>query len=354
MNHSLRPNSSRGSAIAVTIIFIMVCALLAFAVLRWSVTERKLNQRGVLWLAARNAAEGVAEYGFSQVRNDFETNSSPGSYKPGQPNALNLPNASVFAGTSVVTGALSNANPNGMELIAGPITKVPSGSSTYWVDPNDYANQFDPMKGRFVYRRDVVVLARASVATPGGAPVTHYMTETISVRGAPLFAYAIFYNGDLELTPGPQMDIYGPVHCNGNIFPAGENAGGLNFRGPVSCAGNIFHAWASSSSAGQQDGGAAVAQTPVTFLTPAGTQFNMKATSSSTSWKDSTLGASYGVSGLGALNALITPTTTAAFLQYAASKWGAMSRRARTACCPTLRCPSTKSSARGRRIPAPP
>lgn len=322
MKATILRGSTRGSALAVTIIFTLICALLAFAVLRWSVTERRLNLRGALWLAARNAAEGVAEYGFAQIRNDFETSSAPGSYRPGQANALNLPNASVFAGTNVVTGALSSSNPNGMELIAGPITKVPTGSSTYWVDPNDYANQFDPMKGRFVFRRDIVVLARATVTTPGGAPVTQYLTETVSVRGAPLFAYAIFYNGDLELTPGPQMDIYGPVHCNGNIFPAGENAGGLNFHGPVSCAGNIFHAWASANSAGQQDGGTAVAQTPVTFLTPAGTQFNMKATTAGTSWKDSTMGASYGVSGLSNLNALITPSITASFLQYAAAKWG--------------------------------
>ena len=335
MKKSPLPGSSRGSAIAVTIIFTMVCALLAIAVLQWSVTERRLNMRGALWLAARNAAEGVAEYGFSQVRNDFETNASPGSYKPGLANALNLPNASVFAGSEVVTGALSSSNPNGMELIAGPITQIPSGSSTYWVDPNDYNNQFDTLKGSWVFRRDVVVIARATVQPPSGAPITHYMTETVSVRGAPLFAYAIFYNGDLELFPGSQMDIYGPVHSNGNIWAAGSNAAGLNFHGPVSCAGNIFHAWMSFSSAAQGSGGETLGQTPTTFLSATGTQVNMKATSANTSWKDSTMGASYGVSGGTPGNLTATPVvnptgvfallnapTNASFLQNAAATWG--------------------------------
>lgn len=333
MKSSTLPGSSRGSALAVAILFTMVCALLAFAVLQWSVTERRLNMRGALWLAARNAAEGVAEYGFSQVRNDFETSAAPGSYKPGSANALNLPNASVFAGSSVVTGALSSSNPNGMELIGGPWIQVPSGSSTYYVDPADYNNQFDPLKGKWVFRRDIVVLARATVMPPSGAPITHYMTETISVRGAPLFAYAIFYNGNLELSPGPQMDVYGPVHCNGSIFAAGENSGGLNFHGPVTCAGDIFHAWANANAAGQQDGGSAVAQTPVTFVNAAGNQVNMKASSANTSWKDSTMGASYGVSGGSpgdgtsanpptGLFALVTPAVTTAFLQYAAATWG--------------------------------
>ncbi len=315
------PGSSRGSALAVTILFTMICALLAFSVLRWSVGERRLNARGALWLAARNAAEGVAEYGFSQVRNDFETNAVPSSYRPGTANALNLPNASVFAGTSVVTGALSTSNPNGMELIAGSITQIPSSSSNYYINPNDYANQFDPLKGKWVIRRDIVVIARATVTAPTGAPITHYVTETVSVRGAPLYAYAIFYNGDLELTPGPQMDISGAVHCNGNIFAAGENAGGLNFKGPVTAAGNIYHAWKNANAAGQQDGGSAVSQNPTTFINAAGVQVNMKATTSNSSWKDSTMGASYNVSGLSNLSPLVAANTTA-FLQYAAATWG--------------------------------
>jgi hypothetical protein len=142
------------------------------------------------------------------------------------------------------------------------------------------------------------------------------------VRGAPLYAYAIFYNGDLELTPGPRMDITGAVHCNGNIFAAGEDSGGLNFKGPVTCAGNIYHAWASAATAGQQDGGAAVSQTPTTFVNAAGVQVSMKATTSSTSWKDSTMGASYGVSGLSNLQAKVTANVTTSFLQYSAATWG--------------------------------
>ena len=115
-----------------TILFTMVCALLAFSVLRWSMTERRLNSRSARWLAVRNAAEGVAEYGFSEVRNDFETKSTPGIYKPGTANALILPNASVFAGSSVVTGALSTGNPNGMELIADIVTRHdPKGPSMH-------------------------------------------------------------------------------------------------------------------------------------------------------------------------------------------------------------------------------
>ncbi len=317
--------SSRGSALAVSLLFTVVCAMLAFSILRWSVSERRLNARAAGWLAARNAAEGVAEFGFSQVRNDYETKSAPGIFKPGTANALNLPPSSIFAGTDVVTDAISSSNPNGLELIGGPAVPMPNNAGAftgmYYVDPANLNNQFDPLKGKWVFRQDIVVLARATVLTSVGQTLTHYVTETVSVRGAPLFAYAIFYTGDLELNPGPQMDISGPVHANGNIFAAGENSGGLNFLGPVTCAGNIFHAWSSNLSSAQGSG-EGLGQTPVTFVNVSGNQTSMKATSNSTSWKDSTMGLSYNVSGTAALQALVTPAVTLAFRQNAAATWG--------------------------------
>ena len=320
MKTTSRPGSSRGSALAVAILFIMVCALLAFSVLRWSVTERRLNSRAAKWLAARNAAEGVAEYGFSQVRNDFETKATPGSFKPGLANALNLPNASVFAGGSVVTGALSTANPNGMELIGGPVVRVPSSGASFFVDPANANNQFDPLKGKWVFRQDVVILARATVLTSVGQPITQYVSEKISVRGAPLYAHAIFYSGDLEFAPWPQMDIYGPVHTNGSMYASAQSdSGGLNFHGPVTAAGNIFHAWSSTVNAAHGIGNETIAQNQMTFVNSAGTQVNMKASST---WKDSTMGASNNVSGAANLAALVTSTVSASFRQYAASTWG--------------------------------
>ena len=118
-----------------------------------------------------------------------------------------------------------------MEVIAGPVVQIPASGAVYFVDPTDYNNQFDPLKGKWVFRQDIVVLARASVNAPNGPPITHFVTETISVRGAPLYAHAIFYNDDLEISPGPQMDIYGPVHTNKSLSPARATPSGSAFTG---------------------------------------------------------------------------------------------------------------------------
>src|SRR5436305_15176264 len=54
----------------------------------------------------------------------------------------------------------------------------------------------------------------------------------------PFFQYAIFYNVTLEFTPQPPMNVYGPVHCNTNIYMNPQ--GPLTFMNDVTCSGTII------------------------------------------------------------------------------------------------------------------
>src|SRR5664280_2020087 len=227
---SSRPHRSRGSALITVLLYIFILSMLVASVLGGSLTERRLTMRATSWLDARNAAEAVAEYVFSQIASQFSSHANPPSFDPGGSTPLALPPASFFTGSHVDTSSL--------EVIGGAANPLPFGGGLYFVDPGDPNNAGETLKGQYVYRRDIQVLAKATVRPPTGfSPVTVYLTEKVSVRGAPLFANAIFYsNNDLEIFPGPQMDIYGPVHCNGNIFVSNQsNSTGLSFHGPVNC-----------------------------------------------------------------------------------------------------------------------
>ncbi|QYM79555.1 hypothetical protein K0B96_02760 [Horticoccus luteus] len=334
----------RGSAFVTVMIFVIILFGLSASILSWSLTESRLNRRNSYWLEARNAAEAVAEFGFSQIVNQFNSFATPPTFDPGGANALVLPPDSFFRSGSVRTGTYSATNPNGLELVGGVLVTIPSSGALFFVDPNNPDNQFDTLKGQYVYRRDVQVLARASVVPPIGAPITAYVSEKISIRGAPLFAHAIFYdNNDLEAAPGPTLDIYGPVHVNGNMFPLAQgtvetgSANAVNFHGPVSVTGHIYHSWASekpaaqgrgySSSSGTLDG-EPLGNDPITFVNSTGSQVNLK--DSSGVWKDSTMG---GLSSLLSSQGRFTNTTTPAitqlegklssnFRQYASQTWG--------------------------------
>ena len=179
------------------------------------------------------------------------------------------------------------------------------------------------MVGRYCYRRDVTVLSKVTITPTTGTPVTSYIEENVSVRGAPLFAYAIFYSAnDLEFGESPKMDIYGPTHVNGNLFVGPVGSAALTFHGPVSASGNVYHAWRGTTSTAQEGSNTISATTAVNFstdTTTSGTPSNMR--TSAGVWNDSTMGADSGTSGLASLQALITPARTASFSQYASQTW---------------------------------
>lgn len=308
------PARQRGSALITVLIFSFVLLTLVASVMQWSVSERRLNTRSASWLEARNAAEAVAEYGCYQVAQAFNSKMNPVFGTGSGQVAINLPPTSFFtSGTS------------GYDLRAGTVTKVPA-TSLYYVDPADPNNRYDPLVGRYVYRRDVTILSKATVtpAPGGGPPVTAYIMEKVSVRGAPLFAYAIFYSGnDLEFNPLPQMDIYGPVHVNGNLFVGQVGGNQLNFHGPVSASGNLYHNWRGVTATAQQGGG--TISGTINFATDStGTSLLpmlVPATGSvAAHWLDSTMGNGT-TAGLDNLVAQVTAARSAAFSQEASQRW---------------------------------
>jgi hypothetical protein len=68
-------------------------------------------------------------------------------------------------------------------------------------------------------------------------PVVGSVYQDIELTKIPIFQYAIFYNVTLEFTPQPPMTVYGPVHCNTNIYM--NPAGPLTFMNDVTSSGTI-------------------------------------------------------------------------------------------------------------------
>ncbi|MBI5771528.1 MAG: hypothetical protein HZA93_27390 [Verrucomicrobia bacterium] len=306
----------RASALVTVLIFCFLLLVLVASLMQWSAGERRLGDRHAALVEARNAAEAVAEYGCYQVVRAFNTRMNP-TFEAAGLTPVAFPE-SVAA--SFFTG--SHVDPGSIELRAGRVRQVPA-SSLHYIDPNDPNNTFDPLSGRYVLRRDVTVLAKVTVTPSGGGPpLNAYVQQTVSVRGAPLFGYAIFYSGnDLEVNPSPQMDIYGPVHVNGNLFPGSVGSAAITFHGPVTVAGHVFHAWRGTTSTAKEGGMTLSANTPVYFSTePTGVRVASMRTSAGV-WNDSTMGASSSTSGLAALLALVTPARSASFVTFASRTW---------------------------------
>jgi hypothetical protein len=329
------PGRNRGSAFITTMLFTTVLLVILAGLLNLSLTERKLNNRNAYWLEARNAAESVAEYGAAQVAFRYQRVSTPPNFDPTSgTTALALPLTSSFSGTHVDTTAYSSSHTTGLQLIAGTAgqynstSDVNSVNGNIKIDATDPANSTDPLRSKYTWIQNVQVVAKATcVPADGSKPITCYVRQTVSVRSTPLFTNAIFYNAtDLEIFPGPNFDIYGPVQVNGNIFASSQGSS-LTFHDTVSASGELYHAWANQRPTADGTGGESLGSTPVNFAQSVtnNTQVNMftqdldpttHQPTGSNFWHDSTNGSDSSI--LGASTGLYIDQATAALDQLSA------------------------------------
>ena len=65
------------------------------------------------------------------------------------------------------------------------------------------------------------------------------LSESFQAGLIPIFQFAVFYDYDLEIAPGPAMTLGGRVHTNGNLYLQANAS--LHIDGVVSAAMQIFH-----------------------------------------------------------------------------------------------------------------
>lgn len=225
-------SKKRGSAIVMVMILGTALLLILVSQLDRGVTTRRLNMANTLYHEARNAAESWAEYGCADVVERFETKTSF-SKNELKDTPIEVPDsASTFYSGS-------NLDLTSTEVKGGQI------DNGYWIylDEDDPRWEFDPLKGKRIFVRDVEIYAKATAksAKLDGKESVAYVRQTLQVRDNPLFSNAIFYNLDLELNPGPNMDVYGTVHTNRDLWVGCNDVSYLKFHQPISATGRIYH-----------------------------------------------------------------------------------------------------------------
>ena len=255
---SRRPDRRRGNTLLTVLLLTMITFVIIGATLRTGLTERRINARHLLRHEARNAAESLVEAGFAEAMGRFIRQPGlPASEFVDRPVTVPSSVTNLFAGTNILVDRF--------ELMAGLV----SPPRRVFIDPNDPANEFDPLQGRFSNIRSVALVSRASAERAGlnGGRVDAYTYQVLHLRDSPLFGAAIFYNMNLEFHPGPAMTISGPVHTNGNVYVSANTS--IDFTSAVTSAGNIQ--WGPPPSVS----GYPTQTGPVNFRTRRGTSLQM-------------------------------------------------------------------------------
>lgn len=84
------------------------------------------------------------------------------------------------------------------------------------------------------YRYTVKSSALGTHAQPEALLELHFKSRLV-----PLFQFVAFYDKDLEILPGPSMNLSGPVHTNGDLYLTSDG-NLLSIAGQVTTAGRLF------------------------------------------------------------------------------------------------------------------
>ncbi|GAB4270612.1 MAG: hypothetical protein Tsb0018_02780 [Opitutales bacterium] len=205
-------------------------SVIVAALMHWTNTEMRLSHRQYLRLEAQNAAESTMNYGMATLNKRWATQMNfQKDELIKQPIQLDQTFITFLEG--------SNSN------IIGKETKILGGFLTdetqIYIDPTDPSNQFDPEKGKVISKRDVPLYVKVKAKSPqSNTTINLYAKEILEIRDTPLFSHAVFYNMDVEFSPGPTMHIYGPVHTNGNAWVSAARA--LYFHSTVTAHKNFY------------------------------------------------------------------------------------------------------------------
>ena len=116
-----------------------------------------------------------------------------------------------------------------------------------------------PNAGLYASQTPIQVLATANVN--GG---TATVADAIRIDLIPIFQFAMFMDGDLELQNPASISISGRVHANGNLYLSNAGTTPVSFLSPVTVAGNV-------SNRSSFDSTATVVAGATTFLNPTST-----------------------------------------------------------------------------------
>ncbi len=215
--------ASGGNILIITLVAIALLSIMAGSAFQFTTANARLSERAELYAATEATAEGLLEIMYAQwlsyvSRNlNFSSGSPPsvGDFGFMQasiptidgvlPNEYTITEYSVNAldsdGNLITSSNATPANQNSASLGSGTIG-LNAGVGTYWY-------------------LGVVELTRG-----GRYPMTVRLGRVFSSDWASLLDYAFFGENDTGIFPGPQMDLVGKLHTNGNLY---YGHGSLNF-----------------------------------------------------------------------------------------------------------------------------
>jgi hypothetical protein len=214
--------AKRGYILLMVLILVGVSLMSLAGIYMYASTNSKLSQRANDYYSALGGAEAATEKVLAQATLDFRNYGAGYLMQQLDTYRQTIPTTNELSAWKAFTFMdLSGAN-NRTDVQYIPSSDFVPLGGTY--------GQLKAFKDRLRILSNVRTVASVN-------PVVGSVYQDIELTKIPIFQWAIFYNVTLEFTPQPPMTVYGPVHCNTNIYM--NPAGPLTFMNDVTSAGTI-------------------------------------------------------------------------------------------------------------------
>jgi hypothetical protein len=193
--------SQNGFSMFIILILLLMFTLLGIAALTTSNFDQELAGNQKRTTNSFYAAEAGAKKAESEIRTSYVTTGYPPSTLPS-----------------------GNVSLNGYNVTYSTVDKGAAVQKTLTVGA--YKGLYGLVKS--------FELTSEAVGNPEKVKIVQGMDDAL----VPLFQFAVFYQNDLEIYPGPAMTLGGRVHTNGNMYLGSENS--LSVNSYCTAAGNFY------------------------------------------------------------------------------------------------------------------
>ncbi len=217
-----KPNQT-GSALMLTLVMSALALAILAGVMSWSATNTRLTYRSVQYNRSIAAAEAATQKVASQINRDFLSGgenlvvNNLNTYQNTVPSSSD----STYWGT----WEFDDGNGNIGQTYVQRETEV-----NYIVLDSTYAG----LKG-YVSTYTVVSHARDTASIQD---VNAGVYQKLQLASIPIFQFAMYSSGEMEISCGQHFDVTGRVHSNGNLYVEPDST--LTFESSVTAVGSIL------------------------------------------------------------------------------------------------------------------
>jgi hypothetical protein len=214
-----------GSALVLAIIMSAVALALLAAAMSWSAGSTRMTYRSIQYNRSVAAAEAATEKAVGQINRDFLYGGE----------SLVIDNLNTYRQNTVPTSSDSsywnNWEFNDANGHPGQTYVQRAPGTSYIVLDSTYAG----LKG---YASTYTIVSHAR-ETAGPQDVTGGVLQQLQLASIPVFQFAMYSSGEMEISCGQPFDITGRVHSNGKLYVEPDNF--LTFESSVTAVIDILY-----------------------------------------------------------------------------------------------------------------